>query len=30
LHEFCKVHYISTCEDERMMDVYLGGDKART
>ncbi len=30
LQEFCKVHHISTCEDERMMDVYLGGDKART
>ena len=30
LQEFCKVHYISTCEDERMMDVYRGGDKART
>jgi hypothetical protein len=24
LQEFCKVHHISTCEDERMMDVYLG------
>jgi hypothetical protein len=30
LQEFCKVHHISTCEDERMMDVYRGGDKART
>jgi hypothetical protein len=30
LQEFCKVHHISTCEDERRMDVYLGGDKART
>ena len=30
LQEFCKVHHISTCEDERMMNVYLGGDKART
>lgn len=30
LQEFCKLHHISTCEDERMMDVYLGGDKART
>jgi hypothetical protein len=29
LQEFCKVHHISTCEDERM-EVYLGGDKART
>ena len=30
LQEFCKVHHISTCEDERMREVYLGGDKART
>jgi hypothetical protein len=30
LQELCKVHHISTCEDERMMDVYRGGDKART
>jgi hypothetical protein len=30
LQEFCKVHHISTCEGERMMDVYRGGDKART
>ena len=29
LQEFCKVHYITTCEDERMMDLYLIGDKAR-
>jgi hypothetical protein len=30
LQELCKVHHISTCEDERMTDVYRGGDKART
>ena len=30
LQEFCKVHHISTCEDERMMDAYRGEDKART
>jgi hypothetical protein len=30
LQDFCKVYHISTCEDERMMDVYLGRDKART
>jgi hypothetical protein len=29
LQEFCKVYHIPTCEDERMMDVYLGGNKAR-
>ncbi|MDQ4013532.1 MAG: hypothetical protein M3146_07390 [Thermoproteota archaeon] len=29
LHEFCKVHHISTCEDERI-ELYLTGDKART
>jgi hypothetical protein len=28
LQEFCKVHYITTCEDERI-DLYLIGDKAR-
>ena len=28
LQEFCKVHYITTCEDERI-DFYLIGDKAR-
>jgi hypothetical protein len=28
LHEFCKVHHISTCEDERI-ELYLTGDKAR-
>jgi hypothetical protein len=29
LHEFCEVHHISTCEDERI-ELYLTGDKART
>jgi hypothetical protein len=28
LQEFCKVHHISTCEDERI-ELYLIGDKAR-
>lgn len=28
LQEFCKVHYITTCEDERI-ELYLIGDKAR-
>ena len=28
LQELCKVHYITTCEDERI-DLYLIGDKAR-
>jgi hypothetical protein len=28
LQEFCKVHLISTCEDERI-ELYLIGDKAR-
>ena len=28
LQEFCKVHYITTCEDERI-DFYFIGDKAR-
>lgn len=28
LQEFCKAHYITTCEDERI-DLYLIGDKAR-
>jgi hypothetical protein len=28
LQEFCKVHYITTCEDERI-DFYIIGDKAR-
>jgi hypothetical protein len=27
LQEFCKVHYISTCEDQRI-ELYLTGDKA--
>jgi hypothetical protein len=27
LEEFCKVHYISTCEDQRI-ELYLTGDKA--
>jgi hypothetical protein len=29
LHEFCEVHHISTCEDERI-ELYLTRDKART
>lgn len=28
LQEFCKVHHISTCEDERI-ELYFTGDKAR-
>jgi hypothetical protein len=28
LQEFCKIHYITTCEDERI-ELYLIGDKAR-
>ena len=28
LQEFCKVHYITTCEDERI-ELYFIGDKAR-
>jgi hypothetical protein len=28
LQEFCKEHYIATCEDERI-ELYLAGNKAR-